>query len=104
MGTLFYGGAAEPVHIEDRLLAHLKVVISTKLRRNECFTLSWVHQEGDTPGRSTLWMHPAIPLRFVFDAREPAELRSDWIVALANSASSSGGISLLPELMSPPSE
>ena len=40
MGKIFYGGAATPIEIEDRALAHLKVVIATKLRRGESFTLS----------------------------------------------------------------
>lgn len=104
MGTLYYGSAAEPIHIEDRALAHLKVVIATKLRRNECFTLSWVHPEGDAPGRSTLWLHPAIPLRFVFDSAEPDEIQAEWILALANSANASGGITLIPELITPTAE
>lgn len=41
VGTIFYGGSATPIHIEDRALAHLKVVVATKLRRNESFTVSW---------------------------------------------------------------
>lgn len=39
MGYIQYGGGVEPIYIEDRALAHLKVVIATKLRRNESFTL-----------------------------------------------------------------
>ena len=97
MGTIFYGGSATPIHIEDRALAHLKVVIATKLRRNESFTLSWRHPDDQNPGRSTIWLHPSIPLRFVFDDPEPAELSRDWIADLANSASSSGGITLVAE-------
>ncbi len=97
MGTIFYGGSATPIHIEDRALAHLKVVIATKLRRSESFTLSWQHPEGQPPGRSTLWLHPSIPLRFVFDDPEPPELSRQWIEDLAVSANSSGGIQLIPE-------
>lgn len=97
MGMIYYGGSADPIHIEDRALAHLKVVIATKLRRNESFTLSWRHPEGDDPGRSTIWLHPAIPLRFVFDSPEAPELTADWITAMASSANSSGGITLVPE-------
>ena len=67
MGTLFYGDAATPIRIEDRALAHLKVAIITKLRRGESFTLSWQHPDDQPRGRSTLWLHPNIPLRFVFD-------------------------------------
>lgn len=94
MGTIFYGGAATPIHIEDRALAHLKVVIATKLRRNESFTVSWRHPDDEPRGRSTLWLHPSIPLRFVFDDPEPATISREWIEQLAQSANSSGGIIL----------
>lgn len=98
MGTLFYGGSDTSIHIEDRSLAHLKMVIATKLRRSESFTFSWPHPDGHPPGRSTLWLHPAIPLRFVFDDPEPVTLNRQWLKELANSANSSGGIVLTPEL------
>lgn len=97
MGTIYYGGSATPIHIEDRALAHLKVVIATKLRRDESFTLSWRHPDDQPRGRSTIWLHPSIPLRFVFDDPEPTELSRTWIEDLANSANSSGGISLVAE-------
>ena len=97
VGTICYGGSATPIHIEDRALAHLKVVIATKLRRNESFTVSWQHPDDQPRGRSTLWLHPSIPLRFVFDDPEPAELSRQWIEELANSANSSGGISLIAD-------
>ena len=101
MGMIYYGGAAEPISVEDRALAHLKVVIATKLRRQESFTLSWKHAEGDTAGRSTIWIHPSIPLRFVFDEPEPPKLSRRWIEELANSASSTGGIMLVAENLEP---
>lgn len=99
MGTLYYGGSATPIHIEDRALAHLKVVISTKLRRNESFTVSWQHPDDQPGGRSTVWLHPSIPLRFVFDDPEPAELSRSWLEALANSAHTSGGITLVADVV-----
>lgn len=97
MGTIYYGGDAMPIHIEDRALAHLKVVIATKLRRDESFTVSWTHPDDQPRGRSTIWLHPSIPLRFVFDDPEPSELSRKWIEELANSASSTGGILLVAE-------
>jgi len=97
MGRLFYGGDDEPIVIEDRALAHLKVVVATKLRRNESFTLSWQHPSGSEDGRSTIWLHPSIPLRFIFDEPNPPELSAEWISAMAQSANTSGGIMLLPE-------
>jgi len=102
MGTLFYGAQDTPIHIEDRVLAHLKVVIATKLRRNESFTLSWQHPDGEPRGRSTIWLHPSIPLMFVFDDPEPPEISRAWIEKLAHSANTSGGILLVDELLLDP--
>lgn len=102
MGSIQYGGSSEPIHIDDRALSHLKVVIATKLRRNESFTLSWVHPDSDPLGRSTLWIHPSIPLRFVFDAPEAPQLNARWVQDLMNSANSSGGIMLVDEVLDAP--
>jgi hypothetical protein len=94
MGTLYYGESGTPIGIEDGALAHLKVAIVTKLRRGESFTLSWRHAEDQPRGRSTIWLHPTIPLRFVFDAPEPPELSREWVEELMRSANSTGGIQL----------
>ncbi len=104
MGTLYYGAQGVPIHIEDRALAHLKVVIATKLRRNESFTLSWRHRDEEDGGRSTIWLHPSIPLLFVFEEPEPPELSRAWIEELANSANTSGGIQLVDEHFENPAE
>lgn len=102
MATLHYGAANDPVHIDDRALAHLKIVIATKLRRNESFTLSWVHPEGDPVGRSTIWIHPSIPLRFTFEDPEAPQVNMRWIEELMQSASSTGGIMLVDEMIETP--
>ncbi|MGF2950699.1 DUF7882 family protein [Microbacterium alcoholitolerans] len=99
MGSLHYGGAVEPILIDDRALTHLKVVIATKLRRQESFTLTWKHPEGRDHGYSAIWIHPSIPLRFVFDEPEPVTLNMEWIHQLMNSANSSGGIHLVDEIL-----
>jgi hypothetical protein len=96
MGSLYYGDDQQPIEIADRLLAHVKVVMATKLRRNESFTLSWRHPSG-TPGRSTIWVQPSIPLRFVFDSAEAESLDPALLTSLANSANSSGGMTITPE-------
>ncbi|WP_150952074.1 hypothetical protein [Microbacterium testaceum] len=91
MGHLFYGTSTESIVIPDRLLSHIKVVTTTKLRRSESFTLSWTHVDG-TPGRSTLWLQPAIPLRFVFDSAEPETLNATVLKNMADLANSSAGL------------
>lgn len=99
MGSIYYGEMDHAIHIDDTVLAHLKVVIITKLRRQESFSLSWQHPEGETAGRSTIWLHPAIPLRFVFDSIDSPALNPDWVTAMANSVNSTGGITVLSEDM-----
>jgi hypothetical protein len=97
VGTLYYGDSGTPIGIEDRALAHVKIAITTKLRRAESFTLSWIHPEDQTRGRSTIWLHPSIPLRFVFDSPDAPELSRDWVEELMRSANSTGGVMLVGE-------
>lgn len=104
MGVLFYGDGSEPIEVPDRLLAHVKTVIATKLRRNESFTMSWRHGSGQAPGRSTIWLQPAIPLRFVFDSAEAETLDPELLTSLAHGANSSGGMILPAEVESPASK
>lgn len=92
MGSLHYGTLDGSIEVDDRALAHLKLVITTKLRRGESFTLSWRHPDGQPKGRSTIWLHPSIPLRFTFDDPAPAELDHEWLDELAHSSHSTGGI------------
>jgi integrase len=92
MGSLFYGNAIEPISIPDRLLAHIKVVVATKLRRGESFTLTWRHVDGS--GRSTIWVQPSIPLRFTFSSPEAEKLDSALLKRFADAASSSAGLTV----------
>lgn len=78
-------------------VAHLKVALVTKLRRGESFTLSWKHTDGEPRGRSTIWISPPIPIRFVFDEPERPELNRKWIEDLMRAANSTGGVELIPE-------
>jgi hypothetical protein len=102
MGQLFYGDTEQPIEIPDRLLAHLKVVITTKLRRAESFTLTWRHADGEPVGRSSIWLQESIPLRFVFDEAEPEQLDGTALQDMAHRATSSAGLTVtLDELASP---
>jgi len=93
MGVLHYG-AGHRIDIDDDLLAHLKLVVVTKLRRNESFTLSWTHSGSQPTGRSTIWLHPAIPLRFEFGSPAPAKLNPEVLEQMAHSTHSTGGLTI----------
>ncbi|MBB3157010.1 hypothetical protein FHS07_000694 [Microbacterium proteolyticum] len=94
MAKLYYGTTTAPISVDDRVLAHIKVVVATKLRRGESFTLSWVHGPDEPVGRSTIWLQPSIPLRFVFESEQPESLDQNLLKRMANDANSSRGLSL----------
>jgi hypothetical protein len=93
MGYLQYACEAQPVWIPDYDLAHLKAVAVTKLRRSESFTLTWVNR-GPSPGRTTIWMQPSIPLRFEFDCAEPIPLDPEYLRRIAHDANSGRGVEI----------
>ncbi|MCU1439262.1 MAG: ATP-dependent ligase [Rhodoglobus sp.] len=97
MGTLLYGSPPSEVTMEDRLLAHLKVVIIQKMRRNESFLISWELPTAEGSGRMSLWMHPSIPLQFKFAGSRPPTLNPDWLDALARASMSVDGLRITPE-------
>ncbi|MDN3310638.1 hypothetical protein QWJ90_06820 [Microbacterium oryzae] len=96
MGVLYYDTTLGALRVDDRTLQHLKTVIITKLRRGEKFALSWDAQEdGGRP--TTIWIDPAIQLRFEFDSPEPAELNQQWLRRMTDSVTLHGGIHLVSE-------
>lgn len=94
MGSLYYGSGAQPIEIDDRLLAYLKVVIALKLRRNEAFTLTWTHGPDSPSGRSMIWLQPSIPLRFVFDSDVPETLNRGYLHGLVQQANTTSGVTV----------
>lgn len=67
MGTLFYGAARIPIRIDDRILAHLKAVVTAKMRRGEGFLISWTDSAEVGHGRSSVWVHPGCDLHYKFE-------------------------------------
>ncbi|MDF2509827.1 MAG: putative rane protein [Microbacterium sp.] len=92
MAELIYGAEGDPVHMPEHLLAHVKLVVATKLRRNESFMLTWRHPDGS--GRSSVWLEPSIALRFVFETIEEPAIDHALLTSLAAAASSNGGLVL----------
>jgi hypothetical protein len=89
MGTLTYANAAAPIEIDDEVLAHLRAVTVTKLRRNEPFALTVPTGDGAS---ETLWIHASIPIRFAVDSHVP--LHRPLLARLMQAASSTGGLDL----------
>jgi len=94
VGTLFYGASRTPVRIDDRILAHLKLVATSKLRRGEPFLVSWRDASDVGGGRSSIWVHPTCDLHYKFDGGTPAAIDQDLIEQLSVAANAARGIEI----------
>jgi hypothetical protein len=93
MGRLAYGAIPRTIAIDDRLLAHIEVVVLSRLRRNNAFALRWT-EAGERLGRRTIWIHQATDLTFEYDQAEQGELDRELLDQLAKAADSNAGINL----------
>jgi hypothetical protein len=95
MGSITYDGFV--VHLDDRTLTHLQIVIINKLRRGDCFLMSWKDDPEAGNGRSAIWLHPHMLLHFKFDGGKVPTINPDWLSTLAASAESSRGLVITAE-------
>lgn len=63
MGTFTYGPTTTGVAFDDRLLAHVRAVTVTKLRRGESFLFTWL-TDAEPVTQHSVWMHPAVAMTF----------------------------------------
>jgi hypothetical protein len=97
MGSLIYGSASIEVQFDDRVLAHLQVVMSAKLRRGESFFFSWFDTPAIGDGRSAVWIDSSIPLYFRYSGSRQPNLNKAWLEEMAISAGSNQGLVLTEE-------
>jgi hypothetical protein len=95
MGSLTYDGLV--VQIDDRVLAHLQIVIVKKLRRGESFVMSWKDAPSVGDGRSAIWLHPTIPIHFKFDGGRVPSINEAWLDELSTSANGPRGLIVTQE-------
>jgi len=97
VGYLIYDGNTAEIHMDDRTLAHLQIVVINKLRRQESFAFSWKEPASAGDGRSTIWIYPTVSLRFKFEGSRPPVVNQAWLTVLSNAANSGTGLQMLPE-------
>lgn len=97
MGTLEYVTAEHIAEIDDRTLAHLQVVICSKLRRDERFTLRLAPADRAAGPVTVLWMTSTIPVVFTFTQPTRHTLNPEWLRLLAEAAASNAGLWVIPE-------
>jgi hypothetical protein len=92
MGTLFYGASRTALTVDDRVLAHLKVLTVSKLRRNESFLLSWTETGENGFGRGSVWIHPTTDMIYRFDGNRSPELDKEILDKMSIEAMSPTGV------------
>lgn len=95
MGFIHFGGS--DYEFDDRTLAHVKVAITAKLRRQATFMVSWTRSPGEGSGRVALLLSPQAPLVFRFNSSTPHELNRAWVQALMRLAGTPTGMRIIPE-------
>lgn len=97
MGTLHYGASRTSIQMTDRALAHLQVVITTKLRRGEGFLVHWERSVDNGSGRGGLWIHPNVDLSFDYDGGREPSLDHDELDRMMMAAAANGGLRITAE-------
>ncbi|HEV7813005.1 MAG TPA: hypothetical protein VGO99_08550 [Leifsonia sp.] len=95
MGTLSYDG--ENFELDDRVLTHLQIAISTKLRRGENFFLSWQVPVERGSGRHAIWIDNGVPIHFYYSGSRAISINRDWIESMIVSAGRASGLVLIDE-------
>ena len=90
MGYFTYDGTQ--VQFDDRVLAHLQIVIVQKFLKQEAFLVSWKDSLSVGDGRGSAWLSPAIPIYFKFLGSKVPSINREWLLALGKSADSSTGL------------
>ena len=99
MGTLYYGAAQAAIVVDDRTLAHLKTVATSKLRRNESFLVSWEEAVENGSGRGSIWLHPATDLLYRFEGSRAPELDPELLESMSMASMSGRGIVIEASLL-----
>ena len=100
MGLFIYDTTANAVEVDDRTLAHLRIVIMNKLRRAEPFMFDLDMHDGS--GHRSYWLSPSVPLQFTFFTGRAVALNRHWLQELMDAASGPNGLTILPETLPPP--
>lgn len=100
MGTFVYDRVSTLFEIDDRTLAHLRLVVTTKLRRSEPFMLELSMHDGS--GHRSFWIHPSVRLQFRFYATHPIPINRLWIEELMVAANGPADSHSPPNRKAPP--
>ena len=95
MGSIMCDG--EVVEFDDRVMAHVQIVLVQRFRSNEPVLLSWLDPLGQGDGRSSIWLTPNAIVHFKFEGSRSPAINRQWLDALAQAAASGAGLIVTDE-------
>ncbi|MGG7465984.1 hypothetical protein [Plantibacter sp. YIM 135347] len=96
MGSFRYG-ANNAAELDDRVLAHVQLLIAAKLRKREGFMLSWTVEPEHGSGRVSIWVDEGIPLSFRFDGSRTPLINRAWLNHMIDQSYSVPGTEITSE-------
>lgn len=94
MGKFTYGSSEYVVTMSDVELAHLQLVIATKLKVGEPFFVSWKSDASLGAGRSSLWISTAAIMRFDYDRVRVPAIDRELFAKMLDGSYGLGGLQL----------
>jgi hypothetical protein len=95
MGKLLYNSGEFPFEMDDRVLAHLRVVFMNKLRRGEPFMFQL--PDPNRIGTRSLWITAAVSVTFQFSGGHSPAIDMRWIDEMMHEANSPNGLTYSAE-------
>lgn len=96
MGKFMYENLVK-ADFEDRVLAHLQVVIGAKQRRGESFSFTWKDDVSLGDGTTSVWIHPRCTLAYKFYGGRKPTINRAWVEQMMLSANSTRGLYIMSE-------
>ncbi|MCS5732483.1 DUF7882 family protein [Herbiconiux daphne] len=97
MGYLHIGTSGWSIQVDDRALAHLKIVILTELRKGHGIAFSCKHPADQGSGRETFWINPNTDLRFQFFGGRAPSINRCWLQQMHESCVAGTGLYIMEE-------
>jgi len=96
LGTFTYDSTLR-AEFDGGLLAHVQLVLGSKLHRNEWLFFSRPKPVELDGGRTTVRVNPSVPLFFDHTPQTMSEMNREWVDELSKSASSNLGRHLVDD-------
>ena len=82
---------------DDRVLAHLQVVIGAKQRRGESFSFTWKDDVSVGDGTTSVWIHPRCTIAYKFYGGRKPVINRAWVEQMMLTANSTKGLFVTAE-------